>query len=157
MSSDRKLISAILARGEITPALEQGITESVFTDPASQKAFHWIFRYYVKYRIVPKKERFKRQFPEFRLLKVYDEEPFDDICEELMSNVRYRFTIESLREIAQMMDDEDPNVYDHYIKTGMQLAGITSLGDMVKVRDMQKRIDVYQKNVDEQKSPYGIK
>src|SRR5574337_2039715 len=89
MSSERKIVSAILNRQNLTVPLEKGITENVFNDPSSKRAFSWILRYYLKYRVVPKKDRFKRQFPEFRLIKDDPSEPFADICEEILGNLRY--------------------------------------------------------------------
>lgn len=156
MSSEAKIISAILNRQDITTPLEKGVTENIFNDPASKKAFSWIFRYYLKFRYVPKKERFKRQFPNYRIVRVADDDPFEDICEEVLGNIRYRYVVESIREIAEMVDNEDPKVYDRFIKAGMELAGITVVGDLVKLRDMHFRIDQYEKDVAEGKNPMGI-
>jgi replicative DNA helicase len=156
MSSGSRLISAILNREDITTPLEQGVTESVFNDEASKKAFDWIFRYYVKFRTVPKKTRFKRQFPNYRMVKDDPSEPFADVCEEIMQNVRYRHVVESVREIAEMIDAENPAVYDKFIKAGMELAGITSVGNLVKVREMSRRIDEYEKDVASGRDPMGI-
>ena len=156
MTSDQRIISAILGRQNITIPLENGITESVFNDDASKKAFEWIFRYYVKFRAVPQKARFKRQFPNFRLVKDDQDEPFADLCEELMQNVRYRHVVESIREIAELVDDESTEVYDVFIRKGMELAGMTSMGNMVKVRDVEKRIDEYEKKVELGISPMGL-
>jgi len=158
MSSERKLISAILQNSDITTPLEIGISESIFFDVESKKAFSWIFRFYSKFRVVPTKERFKRQFPDLRLLKVNQEtEPFLDICEEVMQNVRYKHVVESVRKIAQLVDEDDPSVYDEFIRAGMQMAGIASTGDMVKVRDMGKRIDKYEDLVVRGISPMGLR
>jgi len=156
VSGERKLISAILARGELTVALEKGITESVFFDPTDKKCFSWIFKYYVKFRSVPKKDRFQRQFPNFRLVKVPKDDPFEDICEEVLTNVRYKFLIDNIRELAEMVDEENPQVYDKFISAGLQLSGISAIGDLVKLRDMPSRIQKYEKKVSDNIDPMGI-
>lgn len=156
MSSERKLISAILSRSDISTALEKGISEYVFFSPDDKKTFNWIFRYYVKFRQVPTKERFKRQFPEYRLVKVSDSDPYEDICEEVLGNIRYKYVVDSIREISEMVDDSDPTVYDKFISAGLQLAGISTVGDLVRLRDMDRRIDKYEKAVKDNKNPMGI-
>lgn len=156
MSGERKLISAILTRGDITTALEKGISESIFFNPDDNKAFAWIFRYYVRFRQVPAKERFKRQFPDYRLVRVSDSDPYVDICEEVLQNVRYKFVVDSIRRIAEMMDDDDASVYDEFIADGLKLAGISTVGDTVRLRDMDKRIDKYEMMVKENRNPMGI-
>lgn len=158
MSSDRKLISAVLDRGNLTLPLEKGVSEAVFTDTASAKAFRWIFRYYAKYRQVPTKDRFKQQFPDFRTIKIHKDEPFEDIVESIMDNVRYKLVVTRIRELAESIDNEDEGVYDQFIKAGLELAGISSTGDMIRFRgDMEHRIDEYQKKIEAGESPYGIR
>ncbi len=85
------LIFAIINNHRIEPVLERGITAEYFSDEQTQKYFQWIVDFYNKYKKVPSKEAFEKEF------KISVEETYDPV-EYYVDQFIYQYEIYELQK-----------------------------------------------------------
>ena len=140
----QRLISKIVAEGDLYPALNGGIRESWFDDDEPRRVFVWMMDYYQRYNAVPTYAALKLEFPTYRLIKV--EEPYQFYIDRFRdARERYILT-DTEMDLHEALEDGDLKLAKDRVYQGLNKIGaeVSSLSDVNITRDWEARYNEYE-------------
>lgn len=109
---EQQLLSSIIATGDPKTAMAHGVSETMFNNYSDE--WLWVLGYQSKYGKSPSRMAFKRQFPDFVLLKTSNETDF--WSDEVRRSYTKHLLVSTVNRIADSLADDD---IDTAIKTAL--------------------------------------
>lgn len=153
MDYERLLISKIAQTGRIQTALSDGIRPEHFTDESLREIYEFMSGHARKYRQAPGFATIRKQFPNHNFELTEDAQ--DYLKDQFIKQVKTRYVITALRDLADIIDNGSRNDIDQlFHEKSRELSTIVPSSELHKFSNMKERIEQYLAN---EEAEVGIK
>lgn len=145
MDYERLLISKVAQTMRIESLLLEGIREEHFYDLELKEIFNFMVEHYKKYKQPPSFKTVKERFPlhNFEIL----EESVDYIRDKFLKQLKWRFAVDSVRDIAGLLDDPEKceNIEEIFLERSRALAQLVPSASLARLSNLEERLIEYEK------------
>lgn len=120
----RRLISKIIAEGNLETAIADGIETGQFDDDEPRRVFQWMLEYHQRYNETPTAKALKLEFPTYRLIKV--PEPYQFYVDRFWSDYARTILVDTEIDVHEALEDADNKLAIDRMRTA--LAKVDALG-----------------------------
>jgi replicative DNA helicase len=152
MDAERALVSRIITSGQLDAVIAKGINPDHFmagADGGCREVYMKILAHNRKYKGPPSPEAFRQMEPGFELLHMTDS--IEWICDRFIVLVKRRLANMMIEELAVAADDSErqENIDLEFLDAARRLATVVPSSAVANFRDMETRVDEYEKMVAE--------
>lgn len=143
-STERLFIGRVLADADIRPAIEAKITPEFFVEDDVAEVWDWFLHYYREYNSTAPLATFKREFPNFRIVKPSD--PMQYFLDTLRDRRKAELLQQTLVEAAAAFDERDLQATIDSLSAGLVSVSTETSGlrDTNLVDTWAERIERYE-------------
>ncbi len=144
MDIERVYLSKLAQTGQIENALGSGIRESHFEDEQLRDIYSFMAEHARKYKGAPSLDILRERFPGFKFETTTDSGSY--LRNRFVRNVKRRFAGNSLRELAQLLDDPESadKIDGLFLEESRRLATLIPTSEVHKFSDIEDRIQRYE-------------
>ena len=148
MDYERLLINKVAQTSRIENLLLDGIREEHFYDLELRKIFLFMVEHYKKYKQPPSFNTVKTQFS-LHNFEIIDES-VDYIKDKFIKQLKWRFAVDSIRDIAGLLDDPEKceHVEEIFLERSRALAQLVPSANMARLSNLEERLLEYEKPLD---------
>lgn len=145
MDYERLLINKVAQTSRIENLLLEGIREEHFYDLELREIFNFMVEHYKKYKQPPSFNTVKTQFS-LHNFEITDES-IDYLRDKFLKQLKWRFAVDSVRDIAGLLDDPEKceNVEEIFLERSRALAQLVPSASMARLSNLEERILEYEK------------
>lgn len=166
MNVEQSLLSKIIQTGAIEEAISRGIEPEHFEDEDTRAVYEILLEHVRKHKVPPSFEAIQAEIQalEKKLKRklnfhlVATEDALGYLIDKFIGLIKYRATVDSVRELVKMTDDQDNwmNLDVQTLEIARHLAMVVPSSQVAKLSDVQRRIEEYERRKAEG-NMWGIK
>jgi replicative DNA helicase len=159
MDVERALVSKIASTGQVEDVLSEGIRIDHFEDEECRDLFRYVVEHKRRHKLAPSLEAIKTDNPDFTFNFASDALSY--LIEKMKVLAKRRLADELLDQLAQACDDPEmaKDIDLHFLDVSRQLATVVPSTRVAFYKEIEKRIDDFEKKKAEGKPPgipYGF-
>lgn len=143
---ESQIISKTVSHGGIEKLLANGIQEDHFEDSDNRKVWGFLTKHVTTYKSTPSFDTVKERFPDYKFEII--EEPLDFVTHQFISLIKRRKAVESFRELAKVLDENDPDeiskIDETFFEKAQELSQTVPASNVSKFSNMPERIELYE-------------
>jgi replicative DNA helicase len=155
MNVEHSLLSKIISTGAIEEAIARGIEEEHFEDEDTKAIYAFMLEHVRKYKVQPSFEAIRAEIEsiekrekrklQFQITAV--EDALGYLIDQFIGLIKYRATVESVRELAAMTSDSTQwlELDVRALEIARNLSMIVPSSQVARLSDVEKRIEEYER------------
>lgn len=145
MSTEAKLLSAVIELRDLSPLFERNIQDSWFTDEEDKQVWAYLRTHFSKYAECPSPEVVLQNFPNYKLLPLTDS--LDFLLDDLVDKRRRLSITNTVREAAELIQAKDHESALIALQGGvlsLDQEGLSKTSDVNLIQNTDTRWEDYQ-------------